>query len=43
MLGYGKHSRRKVLAIEEIMANARYMKDYLLPHGWNYIVVDFRW
>lgn len=27
----------------EILANARYMKDHLLAHGWNYCVVDFRW
>ena len=23
--------------------NARYVKEKLLPHGWNYIVIDFRW
>ena len=28
---------------DEVMANARYVKEKLLPHGWNYIVVDFRW
>lgn len=27
----------------EVLANARYMKKYLLAHGWNYVVVDFRW
>jgi hypothetical protein len=27
----------------EVMANAQYMKANLLPHGWQYIVVDFRW
>lgn len=28
---------------DETMANARYMKAHLLAHGWDYIVVDFRW
>lgn len=28
---------------DEVMANARNVKDKLLAHGWNYIVVDFRW
>jgi hypothetical protein len=28
---------------EEVLANAKYVKDKLLPHGWNYIVIDFRW
>ena len=28
---------------DEIMANANYLKEHLLPHGWNYVVVDFRW
>lgn len=27
----------------EVLANARYMRDHLLSHGWQYIVVDFRW
>jgi alpha-galactosidase len=27
----------------EVMANAQYMKDHLLQHGWKYVVVDFRW
>jgi alpha-galactosidase len=27
----------------EVLANARYVKEKLLPHGWNYIVIDFRW
>ena len=27
----------------EIMANANYLQEHLLPHGWNYVVVDFRW
>lgn len=27
----------------EILANARYQKDHLLIHGWNYVVVDYRW
>ena len=28
---------------EQVLANARYMKERLLMHGWKYIVVDFRW
>ena len=28
---------------EEILANARYQKEHLLPHGWTYVVVDYRW
>jgi alpha-galactosidase len=28
---------------DEVMANASYVKDKLRPHGWNYIVIDFRW
>lgn len=28
---------------KEIMANATYLKESLLAHGWNYVVVDFRW
>jgi hypothetical protein len=27
----------------EVLANAQYMKDHLLSHGWQYCVVDFRW
>ncbi len=27
----------------EVLANANYMKAKLLPYGWNYVVVDFRW
>jgi hypothetical protein len=27
----------------EVMANAKYVKKNLLSHGWNYIVIDFRW
>lgn len=27
----------------EVLANAEYMKEKLLPCGWNYVVVDFRW
>ncbi len=27
----------------EFMANVTYVKDKLLVHGWNYVVVDFRW
>lgn len=28
---------------EETLANASYMKTHLLAHGWNYMVIDFRW
>ena len=28
---------------EEFLANARYMKEKLQSHGWQYVVVDFRW
>lgn len=28
---------------DEVRANARYMKEHLLAHGWNYVVIDFRW
>jgi len=28
---------------EETLANARYMREHLLPHGWKYIVIDARW
>jgi hypothetical protein len=28
---------------EETLANAKFMKDQLLAHGWNYIVIDARW
>jgi hypothetical protein len=28
---------------DEVLANAKYVKEKLLPHGWNYIVIDFRW
>ncbi|MGO8697145.1 MAG: NPCBM/NEW2 domain-containing protein [Limisphaerales bacterium] len=27
----------------EILANARYQQEHLLAHGWNYVVVDYRW
>jgi hypothetical protein len=27
----------------EILANARYQREHLLAHGWNYLVVDYRW
>lgn len=27
----------------EVLANAQYLKDHLLAHGWRYVVVDFRW
>lgn len=27
----------------EVLANAQSMRDNLLSHGWNYVVVDFRW
>ncbi|MGA2542565.1 MAG: glycoside hydrolase family 27 protein [Verrucomicrobiota bacterium] len=28
---------------EETLANARYMQEHLLAHGWKYIVIDARW
>ena len=28
---------------EEVLANAKYVKEKLLSHVWNYIVIDFRW
>ena len=28
---------------DEVIANAKYMEEKLLPHGWNLIVIDFRW
>jgi hypothetical protein len=28
---------------DEFLANARYMRDHLLSHGWNYVVIDARW
>ena len=28
---------------EELLANARVMKDKLLPHGWSTVVIDARW
>jgi alpha-galactosidase len=28
---------------DETLANALYMKDHLLSHGWKYIVIDARW
>jgi hypothetical protein len=28
---------------QEALANAQYMKDKLLAHGWNYVVLDARW
>jgi hypothetical protein len=28
---------------DEFLANARYMRDHLLSHGWQYVVVDARW
>lgn len=28
---------------EQVLANAQYLKDHLLAHGWNYVVIDFRW
>jgi alpha-galactosidase len=27
----------------EVLANAEYMKAHLASHGWQYVVVDFRW
>lgn len=28
---------------DELLANAKYVKEKLLHHGWKYIVIDFRW
>ncbi len=28
---------------DETLANAQYMKDHLLSHGWHYVVIDARW
>ena len=27
----------------EVLDNARYLKEHLLAHGWQYVVIDFRW
>ncbi|MCR5293735.1 MAG: glycoside hydrolase family 27 protein [Lachnospiraceae bacterium] len=27
----------------QLLANARYMKEYLLPFGWEYVVCDIQW
>jgi len=27
----------------EVLANAQYVKDHLAAHGWQYVVVDYRW
>ncbi|AOS64276.1 glycoside hydrolase family 27 protein [Actinoalloteichus hymeniacidonis] len=27
----------------EVLANARYLRDHLLPHGWDHVVVDIQW
>ena len=26
-----------------VLANAQFMHDHLAAHGWQYVVVDFRW
>jgi hypothetical protein len=28
---------------DQTLANAQYMKDHLLSHGWSYVVIDARW
>ncbi|MBP2457053.1 hypothetical protein ABID70_002577 [Clavibacter michiganensis] len=28
---------------EEVLANARFMAEHLLPHGWDTVVVDIQW
>ncbi len=28
---------------DEVLGNARYMKDHLLTYGWEYVVVDIQW
>ncbi len=27
----------------EVLANATYMKEHLAAHGWQYVVIDYRW
>ena len=27
----------------EVRANAKYLKEHLLPYGWRYVVIDYRW
>ena len=27
----------------ETLANAQWLKEYLQPYGWDYVIVDFRW
>ena|ERR1700678_821814 len=31
------------IAEDQTLANAQFMKDQLLSHGWKYIVIDARW
>ena len=28
---------------DEVLENARYVRDHLLSHGWRYIIIDARW
>ena len=28
---------------EQLMANARYIRDHLKDHGWQYVVCDIQW
>lgn len=28
---------------DQVLDNARYMRDHLLSHGWKYIIIDARW
>lgn len=28
---------------QEVIANAEYLQKYLHPHGWEYVIVDYRW
>lgn len=28
---------------DEVLANARYLAEHLLPYGWRYVVVDIQW
>jgi hypothetical protein len=36
--GYGDN-----VTEDEILANAKAVETYLRPHGWQYVVVDYRW
>jgi alpha-galactosidase len=43
-MGWNSYDARGTsITEEETLANARYMREHLLPHGWKYIVIDARW